>query len=258
MNYLYSLAVRHNSPLEWYCFLRSSGCTPAGLLGGWWSAWSFDLMTPAGHWKGWKKNKELRDEQVLACFTASCKKPQEYPNLHTGKSGPNVIIFSASKGKTACWEQPRGANLLTPSLPRCFYSSILNTLHKGEFSTNLRSLSASIFLPRGPIVNYQIPNTPLNVYSRLFQFQTKGISAEVGSNCLYSWMLYKNRKILQLKFRRQWNLHNFFPYIKISSKIIVLSLRTQEHIEFKNWKIESNISYACPIVCLKVHRLMTD
>ena len=99
MSYLYSLTVRHNSPLEWYCFLRSSGCTPAGLLGGWWSAWSFDLMTPAGHWKGWKENKELWDEQVLACFTVSCKNPRSTITSTQACPGPVLSSFQLLKAR---------------------------------------------------------------------------------------------------------------------------------------------------------------
>lgn len=76
MSYIYSSAVKQHSPPEWCCFLRSWGCTPAGLLDGWQSAWSFDLMTPAGPWNGWKKNRKIRDKHVIACFTVRCRNPR--------------------------------------------------------------------------------------------------------------------------------------------------------------------------------------
>lgn len=123
MSYIYSSAVRQNSPPEWYCFLRSWGCTPAGLLDGWRSAWSFDLMIPAGHWKGWKKNKKIRGEHVPACFTLSCKNPRS--TLNSAETSPGTMLsllsFLLLKARKHA-ENDQGANLLTPSLlgwPKC-------------------------------------------------------------------------------------------------------------------------------------------
>lgn len=68
------------SPPGWFCCQGNWGCTLSALPGGWWSAGSFDLMTPAGRctaegnkkrerkkkWK-WVRVKQ-RDESGLAYY----------------------------------------------------------------------------------------------------------------------------------------------------------------------------------------------
>lgn len=51
------------SPPGWFCCQGNWGCTLSALPGGWWSAGSFDLMTPAGRCTAEGNNKRERKKK---------------------------------------------------------------------------------------------------------------------------------------------------------------------------------------------------
>lgn len=159
-------------------------------------------------------------------------------------SGPSVIIFSAPKGKRACWEKPRGANLLTPSLPRCFKTSIVNSWNTYTFSTN--TIVYLLNSPRKSMVFHC--QMILNIYENFIQMYywktnmilIKQLSRKEPKNyCLYLQMMYKNRNMFSVKIQDT----EIYQIVTATPKFFqkTLSLSTQQYTHFRNWGVQSKM-----------------